>query len=106
KIYVTHLETYDSNKPIIFSKGIQEKYEQNRKADSEKKLLETGRKNCVTTIRMNNFKNLIDLTRMNEGEYIDIITSTDINEKLTKVATNYKDFNELLVKKVDCCIYG
>jgi hypothetical protein len=106
KIFVTSPSIADKTLSPIFNKKIQEALIKTQKGESEKKNLETGRQNCVTSVRINNFKNLLDLTKMNEGEYIDIINNTEINENLTKIPNKVKDFAELLCKNVEYSIYG
>jgi hypothetical protein len=60
----------------------------------------------VTTIRINKYKNMIDITKMNEAEYINIIDSIHLNETIMKIDSEIKDIGKLLVKQVTQHIYG
>jgi hypothetical protein len=106
KVYVKGPNVLDKTLSPLFNKQVQEVLDNTLKEENEKRQLESGRKNCVTSFRINNFQSLLDITKRNEGEYIDIINSTEINESLNKIPPKVKDFADLLVKPVEFSIYG
>ena len=57
-------------------------------------------------MRINNYRNLLDLTKSNEAEFINIIDSIDINDSLSKIDIRFKDLSRILVKDVKFSIYG
>jgi hypothetical protein len=71
----------------------------------EANLLLPNKKN-VTTICISKYNNLIDITKMNEGEYIDIFDSIQFNNLTKKLTDEMKDIGKLLTKNVKQSIYG
>lgn len=110
KVYLQNSALADKNVPLVFNKTIKELYEIEQKKKLEKKHLENSRL-AVTTSRvvntnMYNQNHVIDLTKQNEGEFIDVISSNDLNDCLSQIPNKLKDISELLVKEVEHSIYG
>ena len=57
------------------------------------------------TYSKNLFSNLVDITKNNEFEFLDLIDTGCINEYLTKIPNELKDIANLLVKEVDHTVY-
>jgi hypothetical protein len=92
KIFLETNSVNDNHNPLILNNTIKNLF------DLEKKKSQILNRSSIG--------NIIDLTKTNEEEYLDIIDSSTINNCILNISNKIKDFNDILIKQVERAIYG